>query len=118
MRRPYALFIPRIARDGRTRHLEHVDHQLPMGSKLNTLYTKKDLSMNRYQKIALESYRDGVYRSLTTLQEVWATNDILLINLVNVLDEVDVTPESQRDTLLGLALTIENVAFSIENACR
>ena len=74
--------------------------------------------MNRYQKIALESYRDGVYRSLTTLQEVWNTNDILLINLINVLDEVDVTPEVKRDLLLGMALTIENVAFSIENACR
>uniref|UniRef100_E6QVR6 Uncharacterized protein n=1 Tax=mine drainage metagenome TaxID=410659 RepID=E6QVR6_9ZZZZ len=74
--------------------------------------------MNRYQKITLESYRGGVYRSLTTLQDVWDTNDILLINLINVLDEVDVTPEAQRDTLLGMALTIENVAFSIENACR
>jgi hypothetical protein len=74
--------------------------------------------MNRYQKIALESYRGGVYRSLTTLQDVWDSNDILLINLINVLDEVDVTPEAQRDTLLGMALTIENVAFSIDNACR
>lgn len=74
--------------------------------------------MNRYQKIALESYQGGVYRSLTTLQDVWDTNDILLINLINVLDDVDVTPDAQRDTLLGMALTIENVAFSIENACR
>lgn len=74
--------------------------------------------MNRYQKITLESYRGGVYRSLTTLQDVWDTNDILLINLINVLDEVEVTPEAHRDTLLGMALTIENVAFSIDNACR
>lgn len=74
--------------------------------------------MNRYQKIALESYRGGVYRSLATLQNVWNTNDILLINLINVLDEIDVTPETHRDTLVGMALTIENVAFSIENACR
>ena len=74
--------------------------------------------MNRYQKIALESYRGGAYRGLATLQDVWNTNDILLINLVNVLDDVDVTPEYQRDSLLSMALTIENVAFSIENACR
>lgn len=74
--------------------------------------------MNRYQKIALESYRGGVYRSLTTLQEVWETNDILLIYLINVLDEVDVTPEYQRDKLLGLALTMESIACSIENAFR
>ncbi len=74
--------------------------------------------MNRFQKIALESYRGGVYRSLTTLQDVWNTNDILLINLINVLDEIDVAPEAHRDTLLGMALTIENVAYSIENACK
>ena len=71
--------------------------------------------MNRFQKIALESYQDGRYLG-KNLESVAHLSDPILPGILSILGSCQ--PQNASAKMLSIAAEIEHIAFSIENVLR
>lgn len=75
------------------------------------------MALNRFQKLALESYADGQYLRLNTVEDVWSIGDpILALILFHLSDEQDCNTFDEAVARMHNAIAeIEKLEFALEN---